>query len=144
MITRLIYSSAATQPMSKAKLYAILAKARVNNKVAGITGLLVFVDGVFLQVLEGASDSLGKLIDKIQTDNRHTDVTIISRVDVEKRLFPSWEMAYVSPSAQEVATWAGLRNTTTIGTTLDMLSQEPARVPEVLTRLLQAINEDKH
>ena len=47
-------------------------------------------------------------------------------------------MAYVSPSAKELATGAGLRNTTTVEATLGMLQSEPGRVPAVLSSLLTA------
>ena len=101
-------------------------------------GLLVFVDSVFLQILEGEREVVTALMKKIDSDPRHKGVKIISDSDISARTFAAWSMAYVSPSAKELATWAGLRNTTTVEATLGMLQSEPGRVPAVLSSLLTA------
>jgi len=139
VLTQLVYSSAATEPMPKSKLYKILFDARVNNKLLDITGLLVYVDGLFLQALEGNPESVSSLYKKISSDSRHKNVKVISETAVEQRTFQSWQMAYVSPSAKELATWTGLRNTTTVEATLAALEKEPDRVAAVLLELLRAI-----
>ena len=76
MLTQLVYKSVATERMPKSKLYKILVQARGNNKLAEITGLLVFVDGTFLQVLEGAPDAVAK-IDRKSTrlNSSHSSVS---------------------------------------------------------------------
>lgn len=141
MLTQLVYKSVATERMPKSKLYKILVQARGNNKLEGITGLLVFVDGTFLQVLEGAPEAVSKILRTITADPRHKDIKVIYKASVEQRTFPSWQMAYVSPSAKELATWAGLRDTTTVQATLDFLEKEPNRISAVLLELLKAIPE---
>ena len=141
MITQLVYKSMATEKMPKSKLYKILFQARGNNKLADITGLLVFVDGVFLQVLEGAPDNVVKIFEKISGDTRHKDVKIIYEGIVDERTFSSWRMAYVNPSAKELATWAGLRDTTTVEATLAFLEKDPTSLSAVVRELLGAIPE---
>jgi len=143
MLSQVVYSSVATEVMPKSKLYKILFHARMNNKRDDITGLLVFVDGQFLQVLEGDFEAITRVLKKITSDPRHTDVRVISDVPIEQRTFASWQMAYASPSAKELAVWAGLRDTTTIERTLAALEDDPNRVSGVLTKVLRAIsNED--
>ncbi len=141
MITQLVYKSTATEQMPKSKLYKILVQARGNNKLADITGLLVFVDGIFLQVLEGAPDKVVKIFEKISGDTRHKDVKIIYEGIVDERTFSSWRMAYVNPSAKELATWAGLRDTTTVEATLAFLEKDPTSLSAVVRELLGAIPE---
>lgn len=141
MLTQLVYKSVATERMPKSKLYKILVQARGNNRLAEITGLLVFVDGTFLQVLEGAPEAVAKILKKITADPRHKDIKVIYEASVEERTFPAWQMAYASPSAKELATWAGLRDTTTVQATLSFLEKEPNRVSAVLLELLKAIPE---
>lgn len=141
MLFQLIYSSAATERMPKSKLYKILLAARSRNASLDVTGLLVFVNGVFLQILEGERDVVSTLMKKISTDPRHSNVKVFRETDVEQRTFPSWRMAYVTPSTKELATWAGLRSTTTLEATLEMLQSDPSRVPGVVIRLLEAIRE---
>jgi len=138
---QLIYSSAATERMPKSKLYKILLGARSRNESLDVTGLLLFVNGVFLQILEGERDVVSALMKKISSDPRHSSVKVIQETDVEKRTFPSWRMAYVTPSTKELANWAGLRSTTTLEETLEMLHSDPSRVPGVLIRILEEIQE---
>ena len=139
MLIQSVYTSAAIQPMPKSKLYKILWDSRVRNKLADVTGLLVYVDGKFLQVLEGEDAVVSTLLEKISKDLRHNDVKVVYKAVIEKRTFNAWQMAYVSPSPKELATWAGLSNTTTLETTLKALESEPSRFPSVLSKLWLAI-----
>ena len=139
MLVQSVYSSAATEPMPKSKLYKILVEARVNNKLSDVTGLLVYVDGKFLQILEGEEGVVASLLEKISHDRRHKDLKVVYKANIEQRTFASWQMAYVSLSARELAAWAGLRNTTTLEDTLATLESEPNRFPAVLRELLKAI-----
>ena len=141
MLIQSVYTSSAIQPMPKSKLYKILADSRVSNKLADVTGLLVYVDGKFLQVLEGEQEVVSALLEKISKDRRHKDVKVVYKTGIERRTFNAWQMAYVSPSPEELATWAGLSNTTTLESTLNTLESEPNRFPSVLSKLLLAIPE---
>ena len=141
MLIQSVYTSAAIQPMPKSKLYKILVDSRVNNKLADVTGLLVYVDGRFLQVLEGEQEVISALLEKISKDRRHKDVQVVYKTGIERRTFNAWLMAYVSPSPKELATWAGLSNTTTLDSTLKTLESEPNRFPSMLSKLLLAIPE---
>ena len=127
--------------MPKSKLYKILVDSRVNNKLADVTGLLVYVDGRFLQVLEGEQEVISALLEKISKDRRHKDVQVVYKTGIERRTFNAWLMAYVSPSPKELATWAGLSNTTTLESTLKTLVSEPNRFPSVISKLLLGIPE---
>ena len=141
MLIQSVYTSAAIQPMPKSKLYKILADSRVSNKLADVTGLLVYVDGQFLQVLEGEQEVVAALLEKISKDGRHKDVKVVYKTGIERRPFNAWEMAYVSPSPKELSTWAGLSNTTTLESTLKTLVSEPNRFPSVISKLLLGIPE---
>jgi hypothetical protein len=138
---QLFYSSVATEAMPKSKLYKILHGARAANASADVTGLLVFAEGKFLQVLEGPERIVRELMQKIAADSRHTTLQVITENAVDARIFPSWKMAYVSTNARELAAWAGLRSTTTIEETLAFLTADPTRVPDILQHLLGAIHE---
>jgi len=127
--------------MPKSKLYKILVDSRVSNKLADVTGLLVYVDGKFLQVLEGEQEVVTVLFEKISKDRRHKDVKVVYETGIERRTFNAWQMAYVSPNPKELATWAGLSNTTTLESTLKTLESEPNRFPSLLSKLLLAILE---
>ncbi len=137
---RLIYSSAATAEMGLSELETMLAQSRARNTLRDVTGVLVYVDGVFLQILEGERDAVGALMEKISRDPRHRDLKVFHEEEIEKRTFGSWRMAFVSPSPQEMAAWAGLDGATTVEETLETLRREPGRVPRVVFAVLEAVS----
>ena len=77
---RILYVSTMSSPMGDAELEAILEVARAHNDAQAITGLLLVIDDVFIQVLEGAGDTLNQLVAKIGDDPRHRDMTIVSDI----------------------------------------------------------------
>jgi hypothetical protein len=84
---------------SEQALDGIVQHARDRNSAAGVTGALVATTNHFAQLLEGRSAHLDELMNRIEGDQRHVDVTIL-RVDaISKRRLPDWSMAYAGPSA---------------------------------------------
>lgn len=102
-LTQILYVSAASKPLEDGELQAILAKARPANEKRGITGLLVYSDGNFLQVIEGAADVTAGLFNRIRTDPRHRHVLKLLHQPIEERAFPDWSMGYKSLSAAEAS-----------------------------------------
>ena len=90
----LIYVSTSVKLLNDEELLEILKVSRENNKSQDITGLLLYKGGNFMQVLEGPDDVVNSLYEKIQTDPRHKDVSVISREQISARQFPTWEMAF--------------------------------------------------
>lgn len=138
---QIIYSSQATNPMSAVSLKEILTDARIGNKKRGITGVLVYFDDVFVQILEGDKDAVCKLMVSIARDTRHHSVKIFYEDEVEKRAFESWSMAYLSPTTEEMLNWAGLEGAVTIDNLLTHLHRDPSRVPRILVSLIEALAE---
>jgi hypothetical protein len=145
VLYQLVYSSKATNKMMLPHLIGILRKARINNNLSDVTGLLVFVDGMFLQVLEGEEDRVNNLMEIISEDSRHKDIKVIRGANVERRTFSNWEMAYTSPSAKILAMWSGLKNTRTVEEILTNLRNNPDIVPELMAHLSEDIlNSEQH
>ena len=136
---RLIYSSAAAPDLDMDDLQQMLAESRVRNRAHDITGVLVYVDGVFLQILEGEKDKVLELMDTIERDPRHSGVKVFDEHDGVERAFASWNMAYLSPSAEEVSEWAELAAGTTIGSVVASLESDPGRLPRVIVNMIKAI-----
>ncbi len=90
MTYQIIYSSESATPMQTEDLEEILEHARSSNATNGITGALVYVDGVFLQILEGEIDSLQKLMARIAKDVRHETVTVLKEGEVSSATFTDW------------------------------------------------------
>ncbi|MEO9968367.1 MAG: BLUF domain-containing protein [Hyphomonadaceae bacterium] len=91
---RLIYTSKATRLLKRQELFKLLNSARSANAELGITGLLIYHEGCFLQVLEGEKDALGACYKKIQKDGRHTSFIELANEASTGRLFSAWWMAY--------------------------------------------------
>jgi Sensors of blue-light using FAD len=136
---QLIYSSWAAPDLAMADLAEMLAESRIRNRAHDITGVLVLVDGVFLQVLEGEKDNVLNLMERIKRDPRHHGLKVYREGEIDERAFASWSMAYLSPSAEEVSKWAELEGSTTIGNVLSSLECEPGRLPGMVVNILKVI-----
>jgi hypothetical protein len=89
-----VYVSSAVRPMPEGEILEILRVARQRNERLGITGMLLYRGGNFLQVLEGPAAAVDQLIDKIKKDPRHRGVILMSRKAIEDRQFGDWHMAF--------------------------------------------------
>ena len=94
---RLIYSSHAKQEMSVQDLEQILAVSRARNALVGITGLLMYRDGMFLQCLEGDETAVRNTYARILRDPRHHRALHLIEERVEQRSFPDWAMEFRRP-----------------------------------------------
>jgi hypothetical protein len=139
MLYQLIYSSRAAQPMTAAELEEILVDARDGNVKHDITGALVYVDGVFIQILEGDRDDVNRLLANIADDPRHRSLKVFYEAAVEQRAFASWRMAYVAATREQMLAWAGLPAATTIDELLADISRDSSRGAEILRNILQTV-----
>ena len=136
---QIMYSSQATKPMMVTGLEEILTDARTGNQARNVTGALVYVDGVFLQIIEGDKEVVHKLMASIASDSRHHSVKVFYEIEVDVRAFGSWSMAYLSPTAEQMSNWAGLPGTATIDELLADVNRGPHRVPRILVNILNAL-----
>lgn len=96
-----VYASAETKPFTPADLEELLLKARSKNESDGITGLLLYHQGSFLQILEGEEESIKATVARIENDDRHDNVRLIFRGEIEKRSFGEWRMGFCRPAKAE-------------------------------------------
>jgi len=90
-----MYLSSATEPFSDAMLDDLLGIARTNNAEVGVTGLLLYLDGSFLQVLEGPAPAVAGIFAAIMRDPRHRSMLEVFNQDIAERSFPDWSMGFV-------------------------------------------------
>lgn len=93
-LIRLLYVSGATRSLTQSDLDAILAVSRLNNGREGITGMLLWADGAFIQVLEGSESAVRRLVGRIERDDRHRNLMVILEETVSSRVFGAWEMGF--------------------------------------------------
>jgi hypothetical protein len=96
MLVRLMYVSRAVPALDHDELLAIVRKSKADNPRLGITGLLCYSEGVFLQVLEGGRGAVNQLYNRIVGDPRHTQVELLSYAEIGERRFAGWAMGQVS------------------------------------------------
>jgi len=114
MTYQVIYSSMAAEHLSLSDLESILVDAREGNKRRGITGALVFVEDVFLQILEGDRDAVQRLMSSIEKDPRHSELHVISESEIDQPMFTAWKMAHLSPAPEQIAAWLGKEGTASV------------------------------
>ncbi len=96
MLVRLMYASRAAQSVAHDELVSILRKSKANNPPLGVTGVLCFSSGIFLQVLEGGRSKVSALYNRIAADPRHHDVCLLSFEEIGARRFEGWAMGQVN------------------------------------------------
>lgn len=92
-----VYASAATIPFDSSDLEDLLAKARANNRKVNVTGMLLYHDGSFLQVLEGEEKHIEVIVDKIKKDDRHCNVMMLYKGEIDAPNFGNWSMGFFRP-----------------------------------------------
>lgn len=97
MLVRLLYASRAIDPRPDA-IEDILAKSRLSNPTCGITGILCYGGGIFLQAIEGGRMAVSDLYGHIQRDPRHKDVLLLHYEEILERRFGGWTMGQVNMS----------------------------------------------
>ncbi len=81
--------------LPEVELERILAGARKKNLELGITGVLLFHNGEFVQLLEGPREAVLHVYhDIIVRDRRHRGLTIGWEGAIEQRRFRDWSMGY--------------------------------------------------
>lgn len=88
---------------SEHELGAIWKSAVHHNQQNGVTGMLLYYGGGFIQVLEGEEAAVMETFGRICKDKRHHDITCLSNVEVPQRHFENWSMGFKHVSAEEIA-----------------------------------------
>ncbi|OYT92629.1 MAG: blue light sensor protein [Burkholderiales bacterium PBB3] len=97
MLVRLLYASRAVD-RSDVAIEAILTQSRHFNPTSGITGILCYGGGIFLQAIEGGRSPVSELYGHIQQDKRHKDVILLHYEEITERRFGGWTMGQVNMS----------------------------------------------
>jgi Sensors of blue-light using FAD len=133
----MLYCSVAAAGVDEAELDRILAASGRNNPARGITGMLVFGGGLFLQWLEGPRDAVKALMEHIKKDTRHESIVRLHAIaGARTRMFPDWSMEKVPANdvrellLDELGTAQNVQQAEAISLLLQLLDNHP-----VLSRL---------
>lgn len=119
----LTYSSTATRDMSLADLTALLEKSRCWNAQRGITGMLIYHQRKFMQLLEGDKKAIFSLYGAICVDPRNRDNYPLWDGPIAQRSFSKWSMAFVAPDESALKDRLGYSDFLEIGSTAQMRSE---------------------
>lgn len=108
-LVALTYLSLASRPMEQHELVELLEVSRARNREAGVTGMLLYADQQFIQVLEGRREDVEATMERIRADPRHRSIDVTLVEEVEERQHAEWLMGF---RALDAATVADLRSWT--------------------------------
>ena len=127
-----VYVSSSTQTFAQSDLQTLLQKARDKNTQLDLTGMLLYKDGNFMQVLEGKEEVVTELVEIIKHDTRHKGVLELLRGTSEQRMFPNWSMGYRDLANKEVVKTLGYSDFMNTPLTGTEFSQDPNRCMKLL------------
>jgi hypothetical protein len=102
-----IYASTAESGFNESDIPALLTNARMANEAKGITGMLLYIEGSFFQVLEGDASNVDEVFHRISRDPRHSRLILIIREPISNRSFGDWTMGCSNISALEAGELIG-------------------------------------
>lgn len=102
-LCKLLYTSqsAATAPSRPQDIRRIVEESARRNEALEITGSLAYVDGSFIQVLEGPHAAVEDVFERICCDFRHKDIKLIDLVTTQARQFEGWHMGLLASSQDD-------------------------------------------
>jgi uncharacterized protein YaaQ len=129
---QIIYMSYAVAPLTSAQLYQLLTLARQRNTELAITGILLYGNERFVQVLEGEEAAVRNLYKLIKSDARHQHVIAYANKPIKKRTFKEWAMAFQSSSPEQAAALAGYLGAADVAVNVLSFMSIDAKLLEVL------------
>ena len=107
MLFHLIYVSTAVVPMTDHDLAQLLEQCRSRNEQNRITGMLLYKNGHFMQVLEGEEASVREIFRDIVKDKRHKSIDVLRAEFIQHRDFPDWTMGFANIDELDPSTIPG-------------------------------------
>ena len=102
MLSQLVYVSNRKSNCTEEEIEKILESCKKNNPPLAITGVLLYSDTKFIQLVEGEAKVNMALYDKIKLDNRHSNLFMISYNPIKEKAFPSWHMGTKKFSGNDI------------------------------------------
>jgi hypothetical protein len=124
----ILYLSSATRPITDLELVDILTISRKNIERVGVSGMLLYRGGNFIQVLEGPDAAVGATYSRIEKDPRHDDITLILDEQVDVPRFREWSMGFQNINKLTGPELAGVSHFLKDDSLADALMQHPDRV----------------
>lgn len=102
MLSQLVYVSNRKPNCTAAEIDKILTSCKKNNPPLDITGILLYSETKFIQLVEGEAKVIMGLYDKIKADDRHSNTMMIAYSPIKEKSFPSWHMGSKKLTSSDV------------------------------------------
>jgi len=129
----LVYMSAAVDLPTEAELERILLASRRNNLGLEITGMLLYGEGTFIQLLEGDKQRVLDLYARLGEDGRHRRLMMMLQGTETTRHFPDWSMGFRVMNHQEIVGVPGFNEFMSGTGSVAELSNEPRNARKLLS-----------
>ena len=133
----LIYVSAAARKLERKDLLDILDVSRRNNSAMGVTGILLFKDGSFMQLLEGEKAAVEEIFRRIEKDPRHRGIYRVHDGTADSRSFAGWSMGFREVTTRDLE---GIPGFTFVGGG-DFLSDAITENPSIALRIVKTFHD---
>lgn len=130
---QLLYISDAAGEVTDGSLRSLVDQAQQRNSACGITGVLMYSRGRFLQVLEGPESEVRAVFRSIQEDDRHTNVRVLVEGDVESRRFDAWSMGLVD--LEKTLDFHSVKLLEQVGELFDAETRSPDEIVPLMLKL---------
>ena len=134
----LVYVSFAKGKMSGDDLETLLEQCRTNNEPLGVTGMLLYRDGYFIQALEGEESVVMPLFNKIALDQRHQHIIVAYKGEISKRTFKDWSMGFKNISEVDFSKYPEYRDYRDFSH--EYFANNPTRAMSLLSSFYQEVN----
>jgi methanogenic corrinoid protein MtbC1 len=135
MISAVVYRSRAVRSLAPPDLHALTEVAQSRNAREAVTGLMLYDGGSFFQWLEGPAEGVGRVMNSIRRDPRHTDIEVLNDAPVPSRRFSDWSMKLATPGSMAIAASPDVLKAP--AAIVEDLRQRPDAAPVLLVKLVE-------
>lgn len=136
-LIHLVYVSFSKKQLSELELDELLCEIRPKNLANNVTGLLLYNDEIFIQIIEGTPKIISRLYEKLQRDSRHTNVVKILEEEISQRSFPNWSMGYQKLTKEESSDLPGYTDLMTSDDLRGSLKQSSKIIIDLIEKFMK-------
>jgi len=128
----LIYVSIASDDLGREQLLDLLRVSRENNLRDDITGLLLYKERRFMQLLEGSETAVCATYGRVARDPRHHDATVLLEGETAERDFADWSMGFHDLDAEVARSTPGFSSFLNVRFSVFDFASDPSRAHQLL------------
>jgi hypothetical protein len=137
-LIQLIYVSTAEHELDESEIKKILDSSVRHNTPQEVTGLLLYSEGSFMQVLEGEEAAIDETMSRIEKDPLHHSLIVMTRSKIAYREFGTWTMGFRGVIAPDAATWPAYAPFFEYGFNAELIGAKPGLALDILRHFAES------